>query len=205
MTADWAMVIITAIYAITTIAILCANISATNAAKESNHELKRQFDEMNRPIIETEIIYSQRAFVVIRFINHGSRTAYGFRFSFSEDFVNSLWPVYRRLITEQYGKESIIGVGQYYDVFIGGNEYVKSTEKLPIIGEMSYCYDVTDGIIKKYDENINIDINNYMTIFSVDSDEEKLRGLLKEQNDILSDISKELRAINKKWFVKNSE
>ena len=43
------------------------------------------------------------------------------------------------------------------------------------------------------------------TTYSVDSDEEKLRGLLKEQNDILSDISKELRAINKKWFVKNSE
>jgi len=205
MTAEWVMVIITAIYAIITLAILCANISTTNATKESNHELKRQFDEMNRPIIETEILYSQRAFVVIRFINHGARTAYGFQFTFGEEFVNSLQPVYRRLITDQYGKESIIGVGQHYDVYIGGNEYIKLTEKLPIIGEMSYCYDTTDGIIKKYVEKINIDINNYMTIFSVDSDEEKLRGLLKKQNDILSDISKELEAINKTGLVKKRE
>ena len=41
---------------------------------------------------------------------------------------------------------------------------------------------------KKYSEHFSIDIENYMTIFSIESDDEKLRKLIKDQNSILKQI-----------------
>ena len=48
MTADWAMVIITAIYVGATIIIMVANRSAAKAAKEQLEEMKKEHDENAR-------------------------------------------------------------------------------------------------------------------------------------------------------------
>ena len=48
MSADWVMVIITAIYVVATIMIMCANRKAAKAAKDQLTEMKRQFTETKR-------------------------------------------------------------------------------------------------------------------------------------------------------------
>lgn len=55
---DWLMVIITLIYVIATIFICRANIKSARASKEELAEIKRQYEEENRPHIEVELMQS---------------------------------------------------------------------------------------------------------------------------------------------------
>ena len=65
--ADWAMVVLTGIYVIATIFICRFNYGATQASKEQAAEMRRQYDEDNRPYITVELIYERRAFFGLRF------------------------------------------------------------------------------------------------------------------------------------------
>lgn len=90
MITDWLMVVITFVYVVATIAIFVTNHKATKAAQESILEMRREFDEANRPLVEVELLYLQKAFLALRFINHGSRTAYKVKIKLSQDFIESL-------------------------------------------------------------------------------------------------------------------
>ena len=54
---DWAMVVLTAIYVLATILICYYNYGATKASRDQAAEMRRQYEEDNRPYITVELIY----------------------------------------------------------------------------------------------------------------------------------------------------
>ncbi|MFR8003245.1 MAG: hypothetical protein ACLU62_10050 [Hydrogeniiclostridium sp.] len=90
MNSDWAMVIITGIYVIATIFICWANIKSAQASKAQLNEMQRQYAEENRPLVEVEFHYIKRTWYVLRFVNHGNKTAQQVKIHLESAFVNSL-------------------------------------------------------------------------------------------------------------------
>ena len=87
---DWLMVGITAVYVIATILICWANLQSAKAAKAQLEEMKKQFEEENRPNIEAELLYERRMWFVVRFVNHGRKTAKHVKIELEEEFIDSL-------------------------------------------------------------------------------------------------------------------
>lgn len=59
---DWAMVVLTAIYVLATILICYYNYGATKASRDQAAEMRRQYEEDNRPYITVELIYERKVF-----------------------------------------------------------------------------------------------------------------------------------------------
>lgn len=186
------MVIITFVYAVATFFICRANIKASDAAKAQLEEMKKQFDEDNRPIIEAELVFLNRVWCVLRLVNHGKRTAQHVRVELSQEFINGL-PNERikSLIEKEKGKECIIGVDQHYDLFIGDSSLKTSHDIKPICGNLSY-----EANGRGYSSEIFIDLERYMTFFSADTDEEKLREAINMNTKALQEIRNDLKSIS---------
>lgn len=158
---DWLMVIITFIYVVATIVICIANINAAKAAKEQTEEMKRQFLATNRPNVAAEIVYLKRTFWVLRFVNHGSQTAYNTKIILSKEFIDSVEDSFKQPLQELENKVCTIGVNQHYDIFIGSNEYRNIKNKKKLTGQI-----VSRGIDGSiYSDEFEIDTENYVTFF----------------------------------------
>ena len=59
---DWAMVVLTAIYVLATILICYYNYGATKASRDQAAEMRRQYEEDNRPYITVELFMSEKRF-----------------------------------------------------------------------------------------------------------------------------------------------
>lgn len=185
MSAEWAMVIITAVYVAATILICYYNYQSAKASKEQLSEMKKQYNEENRPNIEVEFIYERRSWYGLRFINHGKRTAQDVHIQFDQKFIDSLpEESFRLLLTKQKDKKCIIGVGQHYDLFIGGSKLLRCPNMIPVTGVITYQ---SNG--KIYSSDISVDLENYMTFFSVNNDHDDLIKELKEVTHELNRIA----------------
>ena len=188
---DWLMVVITAVYVMATIAICWANIQAANATKAQLEEMKRQYAEENRPIIETEFHYERRTWYIIRFVNHGRQTAQHVKIELDREFIESLpEEVYKSTLLEQKGKECIIGVGQHYDLYIGSNAMRGNPNMRPVTGDIYY-----DGYQNSYSDKVFIDLKNYMTFFSSTTDNDDLLKAVKRNAEELKGIRNELQSL----------
>ena len=177
---DCLMVIITTVYAGVTIFIMLANRKSAKVAQEELREMKRQYEEDNRPFIEAEFCFERRKWFIFRLVNHGKRNAQHVKFEFDEEFINSLpEKEFRQLLEKQNNKECIIGVGQHHDIYIATNKLINSTNKKPITGWVKYQDEK-----KEYEVPIFIDIENYATFMSVDVEE----PLIKEVKNISKEI-----------------
>lgn len=190
MSAEWAMVIITAVYVAATILICYYNYQSAKASKEQLSEMKKQYNEENRPNLEVEFIYERRSWYGLRFINHGKRTAQDVHIQFDQKFIDSLpEESFRLLLTKQKDKKCIIGVGQHYDLFIGGSKLLRCPNMIPVTGVITYQ---SNGEI--YSSDISVDLENYMTFFSVNNDHDdlikQLQGLAHELNRIVASVEK---------------
>ena len=183
---DWIMVVITAVYAITTICILLANRTSAKATKMQLEEMKRQFEAENQPYITTEVIYEKRCFFGLRFTNHGKKIAENVTFDFDRQFVDCLKGEFKSLIEKQKGKACVIGIGQHHDIYYGGND-ILGQELAPAKGIISYT-----SCGKKYTTEFEIDLYNYMTHYAVNSFEEDLLKTIKEQNTEIRRIKETL-------------
>lgn len=183
MTSDWVMVLITLVYVFATIIICWANLRSAKVSKEQLVEMQKQFEENNRPYVEVEFIFVKRAFYGLRFINNGNFTAKNVRINLSSDFIESLEANMKSLLEKQGDKSCIIGAHQSYDLYIGTYEYLKKNCKVPAVGKITYC---SNG--KEYEEPFSVDIENYMTVFSVDSNDEDLLQTIKKQNELLNKL-----------------
>lgn len=189
---DWIMVVITIVYVFATIAIFITNHNATKAAQDSIKEMRREFEEMNRPLVEVEFVYVQKTFLALRFSNHGRQTAYNVTIDISQDFIDSLdEAVWLNEVNKQKDKTCIIGVGQHYDLFFGDRHYLKKENKIPVTGKVKY---ESNG--RKYTDEFYVNLDKYMTIYSVTTDEEKLRELIRNQNQELKNIREQLAKMN---------
>ena len=72
---DWLMIVITAVYVIATIFICRANIKSAEASKEQLEEMRKQYAEDNRPILDVEFLYERKTWYIVRFVNRGKYTA----------------------------------------------------------------------------------------------------------------------------------
>lgn len=188
MNADWAMVIVTGIYVVATIFICWANIKSAKASKEQLCEMQRQYAEVNRPIIEVEFHYIQKTWYVVRFVNHGNKTAQHVKIHLESAFIDSLPEQSIRKELERIKEtECIIGVGQHYDLFIGSNKLRGNPNMKPIMGVIEYKSQDTD-----FQNDIFVDLEHYMVFYSSTTDEEKLLTTLKTISTELSNIKRAL-------------
>lgn len=200
MITDWLMVIITAIYVGATIYIMRANRASAKATQMQVDEMKRQFEEANQPYITTELIYEKHSFFGLRFTNHGSKIAEHVTFDFDAEFVQCLKGNFKKFVEMQKGKECVIGIGQHYDIFFGGNDIRGQENLAPAKGTIRF----SSGE-KVYSNAFCIDLKNYMSFFSVQSEEEDLLVELKKQNEKLDLISKSLAKMANQSCLKDEE
>lgn len=188
MSADWAMVIITGIYVVATIFICWANIKSAKASKEQLCEMQRQYAEANRPVIEIEFHYIRRTWYIIRFVNHGNKTAQHVKIHLDQEFINSLpEEVFRKELERIKERECIIGVSQHYDLFIGSNDLRGNPNMKPLTGSVEYR-----SQDNSYRSDIFVDLEHYMIFFSSTTDEERLLKSLKTIGTELGGIKKAL-------------
>lgn len=188
---DWILIVITLVYVVATIFISVYNNRSSKSTRDMLSESKRQFDEENRPWISVELIYTKRTFYGIRFTNHGKQPAYHVLVDLQQSFIDSIKEVrIRSLLERQKGRERIINVGQHYDLFFGTNEYIENDEKAPIVGTVSY-----QNGSRLFEESFTIDIENYATFYSVNSEMEDLIKRIDEQNKDLKRIANTLDKI----------
>lgn len=151
--------------------------------KDQIYEMRKEFDESRRPIIEVELIFERRTFFGLRFINRGSFNAQNVKISFDDFFINSICePEFKDLLNSQKEKTLIIGAGQKHDIYFGTSKYIKSENKTSVSGRITYLF---NG--EEYRDNFKIDLQNYATIFSIDNYED---DLVKELKHISKEISK---------------
>lgn len=183
--------VVTFVYVVATIAICIANIQSANASKRQLEEMQKQYAEENRPRIEVEFLYERRSFYGLRFVNHGKETAQNVEIQLSDEFLDSLGNTnFSELLKKQKGKKCVIGVDQHYDLFFANTSYLQISNKVPATGLIRYESSGVD-----YQSTFNIDTENYATIFSIESDEEKLLKAMKEQTTQLKNIRDGIRAI----------
>ena len=199
MNSDWVMVIITGIYVIATIIICRANIKSANSAKEQLKEMRRQYEQANQPEIEVEIHYIQRAWYIVRFVNHGNNTAQHVKICLNQEFIDKLpEESFRKVLGGIKEKECIIGAGQHYDLFIGSNALRQSPPVLPMTGVIEY-----ESQGNSYRSDIFVDLEHYITFFSSTTDEEKTLKALQAIGTELKEIRTEIRNIEK--FLESSD
>lgn len=190
MTADWVMVIVTGIYVVATIFICRANIKSAKASREQLKEMQRQYAEANRPNIETEFHYLKRACYILRFVNHGEKTAQHVKISLDQDFIDSLPEVsFRKELERVKEGECIIGVGQHYDLFIGSNYLRGNPNMKPLTGTVEY-----EAQGNSYKSDIFVDLEHYLTFYSTTTDEEDLVKSIKKVSEELKVIRQTLLA-----------
>ena len=109
----------------------------------------------------------------------------------SNEFITSLQDErFISALNKQKGKKCVIGVGQHYDLFFADVSYLQLTQKLPATGTVLYENNGT-----KYQQDFEIDMENYATIFSVESNEEKFLKAFKEQTRQIENIKQGIRDI----------
>lgn len=195
--------LITVVYVIATIAICKANIQSANASKKQLEEMQKQYAEENRPHIEVEFLFERRSFYGLRFINHGKSTAQNVEIQLSDTFIDSLGSTnFAELLKKQKEKKCVIGVDQHYDLFFANDTYIQFPNKVPATGTVYY---EDNGV--NYQSEFDIDTEHYATIFSFESDEEKLLKEMKNQTAELKRMKESIRAIaqNTKQFNTTEE
>lgn len=169
------------------------SLCSARAAWAQVKEMRRQFQEENRPNIEIEFLYEKRTYYGLRFVNQGKCTAQNVRIHLEDTFINAL-PEYTflNLLRKSSQKTCVIGVGQHYDLFIGTREYRDCPNKPPAKGKILYQ---ANG--QTYESEFDIDMENYATIFSVQSEQEDLLEKLKAQNSELKEIKEAIQSLKK--------
>lgn len=164
---------------------------SARAAWAQVREMQRQYQEENRPNIEVEFLYEKRTYYGLRFVNHGKCTAQNVKIVLDSNFIKSLPESnFSEFCEKQKRKSCVIGVGQHYDLFVGTNAYRNHSDKPSAKGKITYQ---ANGQI--YESDFDIDIENYATIFSVESEQENLLKVLKKQNQELANLCKEIQGL----------
>ena len=190
---DWLMVGITAVYVIATILICWANLQSAKAAKAQLEEMKKQFEEENRPNIEAELLYERRMWFVVRFVNHGRKTAKHVKIELEEEFIDSLpEEQIKSLLLKQDKKECIIGVGQHYDLYIGSNALRGYPNIKPFSGIVRYGDES-----HSYEETVFIDLENYMTVFTSNTDHDDYMKAIRKMSEELKGIKQAVKKLQK--------
>lgn len=181
-------VIITLVYVVATVMICWANFRSAKASREQLLEMRKQYEEDNRPRIGVEFLFENRTYYGLRFVNTGKAIAQRVRIQFEDSFIDSIEnKAFSEALKLQKGKECIIGIGQHYDMFFGESESRENPNQKPATGMITYR-----DSMKEYSEPFFIDLKQYMSIYSVTTSEDRLMEKLMKQNQQLEGIRKAL-------------
>lgn len=185
---DWMMVFVTIAYVVATVFIFRANKKSAKAAEIQIDEMKRQFAENNRPVIEAEYFSSHGSFFGIRFVNHGNHTAQKVLINLSDEFINSIEAVDSfgtiKSLRDQLAKEKVIGINQHYDLFLGKiDDFKKIKIKVPAHGKITYFFST-----KKFETDFYFEFENYVPYTISSKDEDLLKGV--------NELSHQIRELN---------
>ena len=135
----WVLVWITLVYVIATIAICVFNFWSAKETKKQTAELKRQFDETNRPNIDVTCKDVRGGLECLKIENTGKKLAKNIKLNINDDFI--------RCIQDTLGGESLtnlstssfsLGVGrELFVVLCGPRDYEKLCA-VPLIIDISY-------------------------------------------------------------------
>ena len=185
------MVTITFVYVIATCFICWANIRSAKATRDQLAESKRQYEEENRAYITYAFIYEKRAFYGMQFTNHGRRVARKVRIALHEGFIESLTDGQMKNHLKRISEnECVLGIGQSFNIYFGGNEFRENENKKAVEGDIIYSDDIGE-----YTEHFVIDFNNYPPIFTVNSETEDIREEMKKQTKELERLRREIASL----------
>lgn len=185
------MIILTTIYVIATIVICFFSYKTIKVTRAQTTELRKQYEEENRPYITIEMIYERRKFYGIRLINHGKKIANNVLIDLDQSFIDSITEqTFKSLLEKEKDRKCIIGIGQSVDLFFGSNEFRTSNKIKTISGQVTY----SNGD-NQYKENIDIDFERYSTFFSILTDSDDLLSQIKKQTGELNAINDNLNLI----------
>ncbi len=183
-------IVLTQVNILCTLIMCWSNYVSAKADRAQLKEMRRQYDEDNRPQIEAEFLFERETFYGLRFVNNGNVTAERVQILLDEDFVSSLPEAdFAQDVREQRDKECVIGVSQHHDLFFGHRKRQENTRLHPATGKIRYSSASKDTW---YETPIFIDLENYATIFSVKSSEDDFKELLKLQAMELKNIEQAL-------------
>lgn len=187
--ADWLMIIITAIYVVATIFICRANFKSAAEAKKQVEESRKQFDEINRAYVTCEYILSNRVYCGIRICNHGNQVARNLTIKINKEFIETL--NLNEFINFEKINESVytlVGVGQSYYFYFA--DVKNKPQEVPLIVTVNY-----ESNNRSYKDVFELDLSKQLPLESVDTEFDKYLELIKNQNELLSDISQNIREI----------
>lgn len=193
-------VLVTFVYVVATIFICGANILSAQASHKQLAEMKKQYAQENRPIVEVEVLFENRTFFGLRFINHGKYTAKKVLIELDQNFINSIEETsFQQQLKKLKGRTCVIGVGQHYDVFFGTQRFRSNPNKAAAKGRVRY-----EGNGGTYESDFEIDLESYAIFFSVTTEQEQLLNKLEKQCSALKGIQKELHELNTQMKKNNS-
>lgn len=100
------------------------SLCLARAAWAQVREMRRQYQEENRPNIEVEFLYQKRTFYGLCFVNHVKCAAHNVRILLEAAFIDALPESnFSNMLRKLDQKTCIISVGQHYDLFIGTQTY----------------------------------------------------------------------------------
>ena len=188
MTAEWAMVWITAVYVIATCAICWANIRSAKATKEQLAESKRQFDEENRPFVTVTFDVIRSGIIALCIENHGKQVANHVKVQISNEFVDNMTDNGSKELVRKLCEASFtLGIGRKWYVCLGSHLELGQLSKVPLTVDISYSD--RNG---EYKETTSIDLSQYFWSIMYDSPAEDAKQELAKMSKAMQSIEKKL-------------
>lgn len=176
---------------LTVISVLVAiiNIVFTSCFwKAELKEANKRFKETHRPRIEVQFIFEGKLYLGLRFKNNGTYLAEEVSVKFDQNFKESLSEEFKGNLIKEENNKCRIEPGDYYDTF-----FAKINEKSQINTAKGKIFYKNQNEV--YQTDFSINIANYMTIYSVDTEMDLIISVFRNLNKSIVDIKKEIELI----------
>lgn len=195
----FAMVFLTFVYVIATIAICIFNCKSAKATKEQTQESKRQFNEANRACLTLTTENIKNGLITLSIKNIGNKVARNIKLNINQEFIESLNDNLAKQSVIKLTKSSFdVGVGKEWHVFLGTHLMLESLSTTKMIINVEY-EDDSD----KYKEIRTIDLGQYCWALINDSIMTDIRDNLEKQSKAIVSIDKNIKKISSS--IKNNE
>ncbi len=195
--ADWAMVAITTVYVVATIVICIFNFRSAKAIREQNEELKRQFDEVNRPYVTCEYFLEKRIMHGIRITNHGKKVAENVKLKVNKEFVDFIKNRNIKVHFERLNEYThTIGVGQSFDFYFSENADFKNPDGEDLKVVVDY-----KSKERSFSEEFYFEFKKFAPVYSTPTAEEDIKTEITKINKNLEHFNNQVSNFNSIYKV----
>ena len=189
---EWALVCITAVYVLATIAICFFNYRSAKAIREQVQESKRQFDETNRPNIDVTHEIIRGGLICLKIENTGRKLAQHIRLTINDNFIQCTQGLFgNSFLTELKGSVFSLGIGQKWFIVLCGPQEI--TRLYANLLEIDISYEADR---QTYTGHVSIDFSQYKWTLIYDSPLDDISQHQKKISEALSHIERLLEREN---------